>query len=53
MFLIKDYILNVSTWAVLPLVNMGPFTLTFNRVAQPFLKFDRRHWAILKLRGKF
>ena len=25
-----------------------PSTLKFDRVTQPFLKFDRRHWTLLK-----
>ena len=31
----------------------GPLTLKFDRVTQPFLKIDRRHWTILKSTGTF
>ena len=34
-------------------VTMGPLTLKFDRATRLFLKFDRRHWTILKLTGKF
>ena len=32
---------------------VGPLTLKFDRVTQPFLKIDRRHWIILKSKGTF
>ena len=28
---------------------VAPLTLKFDRATRPFLKFDRRHWTLLKL----
>ena len=49
-FFFNEEFAHCNDWT--DLLILWPLTLKFDRATRPFLKFDRRHWTLLKSRER-